>query len=102
MKVPINLDHHAITTVLNAEAGVDDLAHHHQSITTARSMEEPKDLSLQNKRTITRTMKKRWEHHALLAEFAEPPYLKDSNYPMISRNTTGPRSHNHGSQTTYK
>jgi hypothetical protein len=34
-------------------------------------------------------MKKRWEHHALLAEFAPHLYPKDSNYPMISRNTMG-------------
>jgi hypothetical protein len=30
------------------------------------------------------------------------PYPKDSNYPMISRNMTGPRSHDHGSQITCK
>jgi hypothetical protein len=102
MRVPINLDHHAVITVLGAEAGVDNLGHHHQNITTAHDMEEPKDPSLQNKRTITRTMKRRCERHALPTEFIEPPYLKDLNYPMISRNTTGPRSHNHGSQATYK
>jgi hypothetical protein len=90
MKVPINPDHCAVTTVLGIEAGFEDLDHHQQSITTARGMEEPKDLSLQNKRTITKTTKRRWEHHALLTEFTEPSYLKDSNYPMISRNMTGP------------
>jgi hypothetical protein len=29
----------------------------------------------------TRMMKKRWEHHALLAEFAPHQYPKVSNYP---------------------
>jgi hypothetical protein len=102
MKVPINPDHNAVTTVLDAEAGVNDPGHHHQNVTTAHDMEEPKDLNLHNKRTITKTTKKRWERHALLTEFAEPPYLKVSNYPIINRNTTSPRSRNHGSQTTYK
>jgi hypothetical protein len=97
MKVPINPDHHAVTTVLSIEAGVSDLVHHHQSITTARGTKEPKDPSLPNKCTTTKMMKRRWERRALLAEFAEPPYLKDSNYPMTSRNMMGPRSHNHGS-----
>jgi hypothetical protein len=102
MKVSINPYHHAVTIVLGAEAGVDDLGHHHQNTTTARGMEETKDLSLQNRHTITKMTKKRWKHHALLAEFAKPPYLKDLNYPIISRNTTGHRIHNHGSQNTYK
>jgi hypothetical protein len=102
MKVPINPDHHADTTVLGREAGVSDLGHHHQSIKIARGMKEPEDPSLPNKCTTTKTMKRRWECLALLTEFAEPLYLKDSNYPITSRNMTGPRSHNHGSQTTYK
>jgi hypothetical protein len=46
MKAPINLDPHAVTTVLGTEAGVDDLSHHHQSMTTARGMKEPEDPSL--------------------------------------------------------
>jgi hypothetical protein len=102
MKAPINLDHHAITTVLGTEAGVDDLGHHHQNTTTAQGMKEPKDPSLPNKRTTMKTTKKKWEHHALLTEFAEPPYLKDSNYPMIIRSMAGPWSCSHGSQITYK
>jgi hypothetical protein len=100
MKAPINPDHPAVTTVLGTEAGVDDLGHHHQNITTVRGTKEPKDPSLPKEHTTTKTTKKRWERHALLTEFAAPPYLKDSNYPMISRNMTGLRSH--GSQTTYK
>jgi hypothetical protein len=51
---------------------------------------------------IMKTMKKRWEHHALLAEFAPYLYPKDSNYPVISRNTMDLRSHSHGSWIIYK
>jgi hypothetical protein len=102
MKVPINPDHHAVTAVLGTEAGVDDLGHHHQNTTTAQGMKEPEDPSLPNKYTTMKTTKKKWEHHALLAEFAEPPYPKDLNYPMTSRSMTGPRNHSHGSQITYK
>jgi hypothetical protein len=102
MKAPINPDHHAFTIVLGIEAGVNDLGHHHQNTTTARGTKEPEDPSLPNKRTTTKMTKKKWEHHALLAEFAKPPYLKDSNYPMINRNMTGPRSHSRVSWTTYK
>jgi hypothetical protein len=99
MKVPINPDHHTITTVLGIEAGVDNLGHHHQNTTTARGAKEPEDPSHSNKRTTTKMMKKKWEHHALLAK---PPYIKDSNYPMTSRSMMGPRSRNHGSKITYK
>jgi hypothetical protein len=45
-----------------------------------------------------KTVKKRWEHRALLAEFAPHQYPKVSNYPMISKNMMDPRSHHHGSQ----
>jgi hypothetical protein len=65
-------------------------------------MEEPKDLGLPARHTITKTMKKRWEHHALLAEFTPHMCPKDSNCPMISRNMTDLRSHIHGSQIIYK
>jgi hypothetical protein len=102
MKVHTNPDHHAITIFLCVEVGVDNPGHHHQNTTTAQGKEEPKDPSLPGKRTTTKTTKKRWEHHALLAEFAALPYPKDSNYPMISRNMTDLRSHSHGYQTIYK
>jgi hypothetical protein len=102
MRVPINPDHHTVTIVLGIEAGVDDLGHHYQNITITHNMKEPEDPSLQNKHTTMKTMKRRWERHALLVEFVEPPYPKDSNYPMISRNTTGPRSRDHGYQTSCK
>jgi hypothetical protein len=98
MKVHTNPDHHAVTTVLGAEGGVGDLGHHHQNTTTSQGTEEPKEPSLLGKHTTT----KRWEHHALLAEFAALPYPKGSNYPMISRNMTDLRSHSHGSQIIYK
>jgi hypothetical protein len=101
-KGPINPDHHAVTIVIDIEAGVDDLGRHHQNTTIAHDMKEPEDPSLQNKRTTMKMMKRRWERHALLTEFVEPPYLKGSNYPMINRNMTGPRSHDHGFQTTCK
>jgi hypothetical protein len=101
-KVHVNLDHHAVTTVLGVGAGVDDPGHHHQSTTKAQGTEELKDPILPIRPTITKTMKKRLGHHALLAEFAPLPCPKDSNYPMISRNTTGLRIHSHGSQIIYK
>jgi hypothetical protein len=65
-------------------------------------MEEPEDPGLPARHMITKTMKKRWEHHALLAEFAPHLCPKDSNCPMISRNTTDLMSHGHGSQIIYK
>jgi hypothetical protein len=88
MKVHTNPDHHAITIVLSTEAGVDDLGHRHQNTTTAQGTREPKDPSLPGKHRTMKTTKKRWEHHALLAEFAALLYPKDSNYPMISKNMT--------------
>jgi hypothetical protein len=102
MKVHTNPGYHAVTTILGAEVGVDDPGNHHQNTTTAESTEEPEELSLPGKCMTTKMTKKIWEHHALLAEFAALPYPKDSNYPMISRNMTDLRSHNHGSQTIYK
>jgi hypothetical protein len=98
MRVPINPGHHAITIVLGIEAGVDNPGHHHQNITTAHNMKEPEDPSLQNTHTTMKTTKRRCERHPLLAQFAEPPYPKDSNSPMINRNTMGPKSRDHGSQ----
>jgi hypothetical protein len=59
MKAPINPDHHAIITVLGAEAGVGDLGHHHQNTTTTQGMKEPKDPSLPNKHTTTKMTKKK-------------------------------------------
>jgi hypothetical protein len=46
------------------------LGRHHQNIIKAQGMEEPKDLGLLLKHTTMKMMKKRWEHRALLAEFA--------------------------------
>jgi hypothetical protein len=63
---------------------------------------EPEDPGLLARHTITKMMKKRWDHHALLAEFASHLCPKDSNCSMISRNTTDLRSHCHGSQIIYK
>jgi hypothetical protein len=108
MKEPTNLDprtkrnHHAITTVLGIEAGVDDQDIHRQGITKAHDMEEAKDPNLQGTRTTTKTMKPRWEHHALLAEFAGHQYPKDLSYPMINRSTMGHKNHNHGYRITCK
>jgi hypothetical protein len=65
-------------------------------------MEEPEDPNLPVRHTITKTMKKRWEHHDLLTEFAPPLCPKDPNCPMISRNMMDLRSHSHGSQIIYK
>jgi hypothetical protein len=88
--------------VLGTGVAVDDLGHHCQNTTKAQDTEEPKDPGLPSKNTITKTTKKRWEHSALLKEFAPCLYPKDSNYPMISRNMIDLRSHSHGSQITYR
>jgi hypothetical protein len=69
--------------------------------TKSQGTKEPEDLRLPARDTITKTMKKRWEHYALLTEFAPHLCPKDSNCPMISRNTTNLRSHSHGSQIIY-
>jgi hypothetical protein len=66
----INLDHHAITAVLSAGVVADDLGHHHQDTTKAQSMEEPEGPGVPPRHTTTKTMKKKWECHALLIEFA--------------------------------
>jgi hypothetical protein len=97
-----NKDHHAVTIVLGTEAVVDDLEHHHQDDTEARSMEEPKDPGLQTKHKTTKMTKKRWRHRALLTGFAPCQYPRVSNYPMISKNMTDPRSHSHGSRIICK
>jgi hypothetical protein len=65
-------------------------------------MEEPEDLDLQTVITVMKTTKKRWEHRALLAEFAPRQYPRGSNYLMTNKNTMDHRSHNHGSRITYK
>jgi hypothetical protein len=101
-KVQINLDHRVVTIVLGVGAKVDDPGHHHQSTIKSRGTKEPEDPRLPIRRTTMKMTKKRWEHLALLAEFAALPCPKDSNYPMISRNTTDLRSHSHGFQITYK
>jgi hypothetical protein len=90
-------DHLAATTVLGGEAAISDLDRHHQS-----STEEPEDLDLQTKSVTMKTMKKRWEHHALLTWFAPLQFLKDSSYLMISKSMMDHRNHNHGYQTIYK
>jgi hypothetical protein len=102
VKVRINLDHHTVTIVLDIGAEVDDPGYHHQSTTKSQGTEEPEDPNLPIRHTTTKATKKRWEHHALLVEFAPLPCPKDLNYPMISRNTMDLRSHIHGSQIIYK
>jgi hypothetical protein len=97
-KVRTNQDHHAVTTVLSTGVVVNDLGQHRQDTTKAQDTEEPADLGLPLGRMIMKTMKRRWEHCALLAEFAPHQYPKDSTYPMISKNTMDCRNHNHGSQ----
>jgi hypothetical protein len=102
MKVHTNLDHHNITIVLGPEAGVDDPGHRHQNTTTTQGTKEPEHPSLPRKHMITKTTKRRWELHALLAGFAALPYPNYSNHPMISRNMMDLKSHSHGSHTIYK
>jgi hypothetical protein len=102
MKVHTNTGHHDITIVLIAGARVNDPGHHHQCTTTAQGTKEPEDPSLPRRCMTMKTTKRRWELHALLAEFAALPYPKDSNYLMISRNMMDLRSHSHDSQIIYK
>jgi hypothetical protein len=68
----------------------------------AQDMEELEDLDLQTEGTAMKTTKKRWEHRALPIGFAPRQYPRDSNYPMINKNTTNHKNHSHGSQTIYK
>jgi hypothetical protein len=93
---------HAVTIVLGTEAWVNDLGHRHQNTTTTQGTSEPKDPSLPRRCTTMKMTKRRWELHALLAEFTSLPYAKDWNYPMINKNMTDLRSHSHGSQIIYK
>jgi hypothetical protein len=58
--------------------------------------------SPQIRRTITKTTKRRWEHHASPIGFAPRQYPKVSNYLMINKNTMDPRSHSHGSRIICK
>jgi hypothetical protein len=97
-KVRTSQDHHAVTTVLGIGVVADDLGHYRQGITKAQGTEEPEDPALPPRHMITKTTKKKWEHRALLAEFAPQLYLNGLNYPMNNRNTTDLRSHSHGSQ----
>jgi hypothetical protein len=101
-KVRTSLDHHAVTTVLDTRVVADDLGHHRQNTKKAQGVEEPKDPGLPLRHMTTKTMKKRWEHRALLAEILPHQYPKVSNYPMISKNTMDPRSHNHDFQIIYR
>jgi hypothetical protein len=65
-------------------------------------MVELEDRDPQMKGVITKTMKKRWERHALPVGFAPLQFLRDSSYLMITKNTMDHKNHSHGSQITYK
>jgi hypothetical protein len=95
-------NHHAVTTVLGTGVVADDLGQHRQNTTKSQGMEEPEGLGLPLEHMTTKTMKNRWAHHALLAEFAPHQYPKVSNYPMISKNMMDPMSHHHGSKIIYR
>jgi hypothetical protein len=101
-KVCTSLDHHAVTTVLGTGVVADDPDHHLQDTTKAQGTEEPEDPALPPRHMITKTTKKRCEHHALLTEFALRLYPEDLNYPMTNRSTMDLRSQNHGSQIICK
>jgi hypothetical protein len=101
-KAHTSLDHHVVTKVLGIEVVVDNLGQYRQSTTKAQGMEEPKSPGLPPEHMTATTTRKRWAHHALLAEFALHQYPKVLNYPMISKNMTDPKSHHHGSQIIYK
>jgi hypothetical protein len=86
-------NHHAVTIVLGAEAEADHLGCHDHNTTIAQGTEEEvNDPDLHDTHTITKMTKSRWGHHASLVGFAERRYPKDSNYTMISKSTTGPRT----------
>jgi hypothetical protein len=85
-KVHTSLHHHAITTVLSIGVVADYLGQHRQNTTKAQGMEEPEGPGPPLGHMTMKTMKKRWEHRALLAESAPYQYPKASNYPMISKN----------------
>jgi hypothetical protein len=97
IKERINPDHHAVTSVLGTGVVADDLGHHRQDTTKAQSREEPEGPGLPPRHTTTKTTKKRWEHRALLIEFAPHQYPRVSNYPMTSKSMMDPRSRNRGS-----
>jgi hypothetical protein len=88
--------------VLGTEVATDDLEHHHQGDTKARSMEEPEDPGPPPKHTTMKTTKKRWGRRALLTGFALRQYPRVSNYLMINKNMMDLRNPNHGSRITYK
>jgi hypothetical protein len=96
-KAHTSLDHHAVTTVLNTGVVADNPGQYHQNTIKAQGMEEPEGPGLLLGHMTMKTTKKRWAHRALLAEFAPHQYPKVSNYPMICKNTTDPKSHHHGS-----
>jgi hypothetical protein len=102
IKVHTSLDHHTITTVLGTGVVANDLGQYLQNTTKAQGMEKPEGLGLPPGYMTTKTMKKRWAHHALLAKFMPHQYPKVSNYPMISKSTMDPRSHHHGSRIIYR
>jgi hypothetical protein len=81
-------DHRAITTVLGTEAEVNDPNLHHQGTTISHGTEEADDPNPRGTLMTTKTTKLRWGRHALLVEFAERQYPKDSSYPMINKSTT--------------
>jgi hypothetical protein len=101
-KAHTSLDHHAVTTVLGTGVVADDLGQYHQNSTKAQRIEEPEDPGLPPGHMTTTIMRNRLAHCALLAEFALHQYPRVSNCPMISKNTTDPRSHHHGSQIIYR
>jgi hypothetical protein len=102
IKVHTSLDHHAVTIVLGTGVVADDIGQYLQNTTKAQGMEEPEGPGLPPGHMATKTTKMRWAHHALLVKFAPHQYPKVLNYPMISKNTTDPRSHHHGSQIIYR
>jgi hypothetical protein len=70
MRELTNQDHHTVTTVLGIKAEVDNLNLHHQDITAVHDTKEAEGLDLQSMHTNAKTTKRRWQFHALLAEFA--------------------------------
>jgi hypothetical protein len=100
IKERISPGYHAVTAVLGTGVVADDLDHHRQDITKDQSMEELEGLGLPPRHMTTKTTKKRWEHRALLIEFAPHQYPRVSNCPTTSKSMMDPRSHNHGCQIT--
>jgi hypothetical protein len=71
-----SLDHHTVTIVLCTGVVAGDLGRHRQDTTKAQGTEESEDPAPPPRHMIMKMTKKKWEHRALLTEFAPHMYPK--------------------------